>query len=60
MAKRYFQGTRRRGHQRMRWLESTTNAMDVNLGELQEKIKTTNAMNENLGELQEKIKDREA
>ena len=44
----------------MRWLESTTNAMDVNLGELQEKIKTTNAMNVNLGDLQEKIKDREA
>ena len=33
------EGRRRRGRQRMRWLEGITDAMDMNLGKLQEMVR---------------------
>ena len=33
----------RRRHQRMRWLHGVTNAMDMNLGKLQEMVKAKEA-----------------
>ena len=33
-----IEGRRRRGHQRMRWQDSITNAVNMNLGKLQEMV----------------------
>ena len=34
-----IEGRRRRGHQRMRWLDNTIDAMNMNLGKLREVVK---------------------
>ena len=33
-----FEGRRRRGRQRIRWLDGTTNSMDMGMGRLQELV----------------------
>ena len=38
-----IEGRRRRGHQRIRWLDAITDAMDMNLGKLQEMMRDREA-----------------
>ena len=38
-----IEGKKRRGQQRMRWLNIITNAMDINLSKLQETVKDREA-----------------
>jgi len=38
-----IEGRRRRGHQRMRWLDSITDAMNMNFGKLQEMVRDREA-----------------
>ena len=38
-----IEGRRKRGHQRMRWLGGITDAMNMNLGKLQETVRDREA-----------------
>ena len=38
-----IEGRRRRGRQRMRWLDGITDAMDMNLGKFQEMVRDREA-----------------
>ena len=46
-----IQGKRRRGWQRMRWLESITDLMDMNLGNLWEMVRDREAWHDAVHEV---------
>ena len=47
-----IEGRRRRGHQKMRWLDSITNAINMNLGKFQEMVRDREAWHAAVYELQ--------
>ena len=49
------EGRRRRGHQRMRWLEDITDAMDINLGKLREMVRDRILMGDGEGQGSQRV-----
>ena len=49
------EGRRRRGHQRMRWLEDITDAMDINLGKLRETVRDRILMGDGEGQGSQRV-----
>ena len=48
-----IEGRRRRGHQKMRWLNGVTDAMDMNLGKLREMVRDGEAWHAAVHEVSE-------
>ena len=50
-----IEGRRKRGQQRMRWLDSITDTMDMNLGKLQKTVKDRDACHAAVAEVKLQI-----